>query len=175
MTLFSEAAGDLVLAAFVRLVGALWLVGSVFLVRQLRTQSAMDRMMAQISAAADELRAELPEDDPDRPPPRVRDPADEWEDRDDRRRRLWMYTQAVLLAVTGVSMAVLHGSAMWLVAALLAGQGAYFIWRETVRRNAPTPELAAAAAPDRSTVNAGWFSLIAASAVWIAGLRGLLS
>jgi len=175
MTLFSEAAGDFVLAAFVRLVGALWVVGSVFLVRQLRTQSAMDRMLSQIGAAADELRDESLEDDPDRPPPRSPDPAEDWVDRDDRRRRLWMYTQAGLLAATGVSMALLHSWSVWLAAFLLGGQGLYFIWREWTRRRAPTPEAAESAAPDRSTVNAAWFSLVAACAVWIAGLRGLLA
>jgi hypothetical protein len=174
MTLFSEAAGDLVLAAFVRLVGALWVVGAIFLVRQLRAQSAMDRMMAQISAAADELRDELPEDDPDRPPPRGDRAPDDWKDRDDRQRRVWLYTQAGLLMLTGGAMAFLHASAMWLSALLLGGQGVYFIWREWVRRRAPSPEAAEQAAPANSTVRAAWFSLAAASAVWIAGMRGLL-
>lgn len=174
MNLVSEAAGDLVLAAFVRLVGALWVIGSVLLVRQLRMQSAMDRMMDHIRAAGAQLREELPEDDPDRPPQRVPDPGEEWIDRDDRRRRIWMYSQSGLLALTGAAMAALHVWSMWLVALLLGGQGLYFMWREWMRRQAPTPEAAENAAPEHSTVNAAWFTLIAASAVWMAGLRGLL-
>ena len=71
-------------------------------------------------------------------------------------------------------MILLHPIAAWLVALLVLGQGAYFIWREYTARHAPNIECAAHARPTASTVNAAWFSLVVACLVWAAAYQGIL-
>jgi len=99
---------------------------------------------------------------------------DRWTDRDDAARRGWIAAQSVVLGITALSMIVLHPLAAWLVALLVIGQGAYFIWREHTARHAPNAESADHARPTTSTVNAGWFSLVVATLVWAAAFRGVL-
>jgi hypothetical protein len=100
--------------------------------------------------------------------PEAPDPADAWADRDDRWRRRWLVVQGALLLATGLAMGLYHVSAAWLIAALIAAQGVYFLWRERSARTAPTIEAGEGAKPARSTVNAAWFSLFAGSLVWTA-------
>jgi Flp pilus assembly protein TadB len=163
----AEAAGDVVLAGLIRLIGAFWVLGAIFLARRLRKDAQLDSMLAQLNRAAAEF-------DPEATAARA-DADEAWADADDRRRRWWMMSQAALLAATGLAMALLSPWAAWLCAALLGGQGAYFIWRERVRRTAPTDTIAEEAAPARETVNAAWFSLVAGCLTWIAFARGSLT
>jgi flagellar biosynthesis/type III secretory pathway M-ring protein FliF/YscJ len=95
-------------------------------------------------------------------------------DRDDAARRGWIAGQAVVLAITAITMVILHPFAAWMVALLVLGQGVYFIWREYTARRAPDAETAEHARPSASTVNAAWFSLVVATLVWAAAFRGLL-
>ena len=173
-----ETVGDVVLAGLIRLIGVLWAVGALLIARRMWTDRRLDAMIGELGRVASELEAEAREGAAD-PGARGRagfgkSETEAWIDRDDRRRRAYMTSQAVVLLATGLSMALMHASAAWLAALLVGGQGVYFLWREAARRRAPTPEAAAEAAPERSTVNAAWTSLAAAGLVWIAGVRGLL-
>ncbi len=168
-----------VLGWLVRGVGAMWLVGSVALLASLRREAQIDRMIAGIDKAASDLTDAIDAASEDDDPPAVRrspeqQAARDWEDRDDRSRRRWLALQSVLLAVTGLSMLFLHLSSAALVAALVAAQGFYFLWRERTAKSAPTADLAREARPKRDTVNAGWFSLGVATLVWAAAIQGLL-
>jgi hypothetical protein len=190
--------GDDLLGWVIRGIGLMWAIGAVYLALALRRESMLDRMIGKLDEASAQLAVDAgyaegelnklrndPDADPEqiadleaivaaRPGPKPRDAADEWSDRDDRNRRFWLAAQGVLLFVTGIAMAALHPFALWLVIALIACQGLYFIWRESVRRSAPTKEAADQAKPAQSTVNAGWFSLIAGALVWYASHRGVL-
>ena len=71
-------------------------------------------------------------------------------------------------------MLMLHPFAAWTAALLVTGQGVYFFWREHTARRAPNAEAAEHARPSKSTINAGWVSLLVACLVWAAAFRGLL-
>jgi ABC-type nickel/cobalt efflux system permease component RcnA len=149
----------------IRIAGALWLIGAFMLFRQIRAEMALDSMAEKLERTARELGADAPA---------AIDAADAWRDRDDRARRGWIAAQAVVLAATSLAMILLHPFASGMIALLVLGQGAYFLWREHIARRAPTPEAAIHARPSQSTVNAGWVSFAVAVLVWLAAFRGLL-
>lgn len=157
-----EAFSNGLLEWIIRIAGALWLVGAFMLFRQIRAEMALDSMTEKLERMARDLDADMPP------------PSDAWIDRDDRARRGWIAAQAVVLAATSLAMILLHPFASGMVALLVLGQGAYFLWREHAARRAPTPEAAAHARPSQSTVNAGWVSFAVAILVWLAAFRGLL-
>jgi hypothetical protein len=164
-----EAFSDGLLQWTVRVAGLFWLVGAFMLFRQIRTEMALDSLTAKLEKTVRDLetpviqKTETPEN------------TDRRADPDDAARRGWIAGQAVVLAATALAMILLHSFAAWMVALLVAGQGAYFFWREHVARRAPSPEAAAHARPSASTVNAGWISLVIAMLVWSAAFRGLLT
>ena len=147
----------------IRLAGLFWLIGAFMLFRQIRTEMLLDRMAAKLEHMARDVNTET-----------APDPIRRWKDRDDAARRGWIAAQAVVLAVTSVSMLMLHRFSAWLAALLVLGQGVYFLWRERTARAAPDPQSATHARPSQSTVNAGWVSLAVAALVWLAAWRGLL-
>jgi hypothetical protein len=149
----------------IRIAGVLWLVGAFMLFRQIRMEMALDNMTEKLERMARDLDADMPSPS---------DPIDAWTDRDDRLRRGWIAAQAVVLGATALAMILLHPFASGMIALLVLGQGAYFLWREHVARRAPTPEAAVHARPSQSTVNAGWVSFAVAILVWLAAFRGLL-
>ena len=182
-----EAISDAILPWIIRIAGFLWLIGAFILFRQIRMEMALDRMTSQLEDMARSVEADLLPDassedtygDIDAPvTPRAKPDeekaTDAWMDRDDAARRGWIAGQAVVLAITAITMVVLHPFAAWMVALLVLGQGVYFIWREHTARRAPNAETAAHARPTASTVNAAWFSLVVATLVWAAAFRGLL-
>lgn len=182
-----EAVSDAILPWIIRIAGFLWLIGAFMLFRQIRMEMALDRMTSQLEDMARSVEADLPTDAPsedtygdiDAPvTPRAKSDeekaTDAWMDRDDAARRGWIAGQAVVLAITAITMVILHPFAAWMVALLVLGQGVYFIWREHTARRAPNAETAAHARPTASTVNAAWFSLVVATLVWAAAFRGLL-
>jgi ABC-type nickel/cobalt efflux system permease component RcnA len=179
-----EAFSDGLLGWIIRIAGLFWLVGAFMLFRQIRMEMMLDRMTSRLETMAREFEAEGIEDDdgygnldaPVKSAPRTQaeQAIDRWTDRDDAARRGWIAAQAVVLGVTALAMIVLHPIAAWLVALLVIGQGAYFIWREYTARHAPNAESANHARPTTSTVNAGWFSLVVACLVWAAVFRGVL-
>jgi len=173
-----EAVSDAVLPWIIRIAGLFWLLGAFMLFRQIRMEMALDRMTSRIADMTGEFVAEAEETDD---APRLREKTDAerandaWIERDDAARRGWIAGQAIVLAATGLAMALLLYAAAWLVALLVLGQGFYFFWREHASRRAPSPEAAAHAKPSDSTVNAGWFSLVIALLVWSAAFRDLLN
>lgn len=182
-----EAISDAILPWIIRIAGFLWLIGAFMLFRQIRMEMALDRMTSQLEDMARSVETDLPPDAPsedtygdiDAPvTPRAKSDeeqaTDAWMDRDDAARRGWIAGQAVVLAITAITMVILHPFAAWMVALLVLGQGVYFIWREHTARRAPNAETAAHARPTASTVNAAWFSLVVATLVWAAAFRGLL-
>lgn len=173
-----EAFVDGLLGWIIRIAGLLWLFGALMLFRQIRMEMALDRMTKRIDRMVQDFGgAELAEEDaiPADPPPTPEQAAiDRWMERDDAARRGWIAGQAVVLTATALAMMLLHPFAAWMVALLVLGQGAYFIWREHTARHAPNAECAAHARPTASTVNAGWFSLILGCLVWAAAFRGVL-
>ena len=178
-----EAFSDGLLGWIIRIAGLFWLFGAFMLYRQIRMEMMLDRMTSRIETMTRDMEPDTAEDDTygdiDAPVQRAeRTPEeqaiDRWTDRDDAARRGWIAAQSVVLGVTALSMIVLHPLAAWLVALLVIGQGAYFIWREYTARHAPNADAASHARPTTSTVNAGWFSLIVACLVWAAAFRGVL-
>lgn len=173
-----EAFVDGLLGWIIRIAGLLWLFGALMLFRQIRMEMALDRMTKRIDRMVQDFGgAELAEEDaiPADPPPTPEQAAiDRWMERDDAARRGWIAGQAVVLTATALAMMLLHPFAAWMVALLVLGQGAYFIWREHTARHAPNAECAVHARPTASTVNAGWFSLILGCLVWAAAFRGVL-
>ncbi len=185
--MMGEAIWDGVLGWLIRLAGLFWVFGSFMLFRQIRMEMALDKMTSQLERAARDFKAEPgpetpPEDtygDIDAPVQRrvkseAEVAADRWMDRDDAARRGWIAGQAVVLAITGLAMMMLHPLASGFVALLVLGQGVYFIWREATARRAPTAEAAAHARPSAATINAGWVSLTIGCVVWMAAFRGVL-
>src|SRR5690606_13572917 len=128
----------------VRLAGLFWLVGAFMLFRQIRTEMALDSLTAKLEKTARDLeRDALASGDFEKPVIRktsAQEATDRWTDRDDAARRGWIAAQAVVLAATALAMLLLHPFAAWMVALLVLGQGAYFLWRETTARRAPSPE-----------------------------------
>lgn len=156
----------------IRGAGLLWLIGAFALFRQVRAEMMLDRMTADLEKAASALGAEAP---PERRQKSESQRAEEaWMDKDDAARRGWIAAQAVVLAAAALAMLMLHPFASWMVALLVMGQGAYFLWREHTARHAPSPAAAEHARPTQSTINAGWVSLAIAILVWAAAWRGLL-
>ncbi len=174
-----EAFSDGLLGWIIRIAGLMWLFGAFMLFRQIRMEMALDSMTSRLETMSREFEARGIMDDiaePSEPAIRTTEEqsVDRWMDRDDAARRGWIAGQAVVLAATSLAMMLLHPVAAWMVALLVLGQGAYFIWREHVSRNAPNAECAEHARPSRSTVNAGWFSLVLGCLVWAAAFRGVL-
>jgi len=185
-----EAFSDGLLGWIIRLAGLFWLFGAFMLFRQIRMEMALDRISSQLETMAREIEADAAEQgitaendidegfaDADRPT--SRNPPDKaleaWMDRDDAARRGWIASQAVVLTATALAMILLHSVAAWMVALLVLGQGAYFIWREHTARHAPSAEAAAHARPSAATVNASWLSLAVAILVWLGAFRGILA
>lgn len=182
-----EAFVDGLLGWIIRIAGLLWLFGALMLFRQIRMEMALDRMTKRLETMSRDFEASGITDDvadgeyadmdrPNEPAPRTAEEqaADRWMERDDAARRGWIAGQAVVLTATALAMMLLHPFAAWMVALLVLGQGAYFIWREHTARHAPNAECADHARPTASTVNAGWFSLILGCLVWAAAFRGVL-
>jgi hypothetical protein len=170
-----EAFVDGLLGWIIRIAGLLWLFGALMLFRQIRMEMALDRMTKRIEGMVQSFGGDDDDAIPDDPPPTPEQAAiDRWMERDDAARRGWIAGQAVVLTATALAMMLLHSFAAWMVALLVLGQGAYFIWREHTARHAPNAECAAHARPTASTVNAGWFSLILGCLVWAAAFRGVL-
>lgn len=160
----TEAASNELLGWIIRVVGLMWLIGAFVLVNSLRRDAMLDGMISKLDRIATDLAGEG----------KPKDAAEAWIDRDERNRRRWLGAQAVLLGVTGLSMAILSRFSVYLVAALIAAQGVYFLVREMAVRAAPTDEAREDARPSRSTVNAGWFSVAVGGLVWLASSRHVL-
>jgi hypothetical protein len=134
------AAGALI---FFRIVGALWVIGGVFLARQLLALGKIERALDQIGG------------DPDQ--------------KDDRGRDRWMLAGGALTALAGAAMLVGSWLSIPALCCVIAHQMLYFV-RQRRRELAAGSDADAAdeARPARSTINAFFFSLVmAVLAAWL--------
>lgn len=147
-----------------RAFGVLYVLGAVFLVRQLRMDAFLDRAISQIETMTDEIGADLERKAPTRStlPP------------DDPGRRAWLMSGAVLLFIAGVAMAIGHRLAVPLMVLLIVQQLAYFMRQRRRELRAATPEEAADARPAQSTRNGlYWCLVLTVFAAWL-GWQGAL-
>ncbi len=147
-----------------RAFGVPYVLGAVFMVRQLRMDSFLDRAISQIETMTDAIAADLEEKAPTRSklPP------------DDPGRRVWLMSGAVLLFIAGVAMAIGHRIAVPLMVLLVAQQLAYFTRQRRRELRATTPEKAADARPAQSTRNGlYWCLILTVFAAWL-GWQGAL-
>jgi hypothetical protein len=127
-----------------RAIGALWVVGGVFLLRQLWVNRDLDQAMRMLEKALGES------------------------SEDDHGRARWMAVGGVLTVLTGAAMLLALKLSVALLAALILHQMLYFIRqrrRELAARNAADAE---EAQPSIQTRNAFIFSLgVAVLAAWL--------
>lgn len=139
-----------------RAIGALYLLGGLFGMRQAFFWGKLEPQMDQLLDMLDGLDADRKGESA--PPARVTDNNRNW----------WLFAGAVLLAVSGGAMLVGHRSAAALLALLVIQQMAYFIRQRRMELRAQTAEHAEEARPERSTVNAFFGSLaVALLAAWL--------
>lgn len=117
-----------------RLVGALWLIGGIFLIRQLMTFGKIERALAQIG------------DDPNDDPGRDR----------------WMMAGGAATTLAGVTMLAGTRWALLAIALVVIHQLAYFIRQRRRELAAKSADDAEEARPARTTINAFFFSLVVA-------------
>jgi hypothetical protein len=129
--------------------GALWIVGGVFLMRQLYMNTQLDGMIAQLEKMAGEDGK----------------PSDEL---DDKGRERWLFAGGVLTIAAGAAMAFAHRLAVPLLAALIIQQLLYFIRQRRRELAAQTESGAEGERPSQQTIN-GFFTslLIATLAAWL--------
>ncbi len=145
--------------AVLRIVGVLWILGAVFLMRQLWFNSKLDPMIEALDQMAKEMGA------PD---------SGKKLDIDNGRER-WMAAGGVIMLAAGVAMGLGHRLAAPLLAALIVQQLLYFIRQRRRELNAADAGDALHERPSRQTVNAFFFSLfVSVLAGWLYW-RGALS
>jgi len=148
-----------------RVFGVMYVVGAVFIVRQLRMDAFLDRAIAQIETMTDEIAADLEQ----KAPTRSLLPAD------DPGRRAWLMGGAALTFLAGVAMAIGHRVAVPLMALLVVQQLAYFIRQRRRELRAATPAEAAEARPTNATRNGlYWCLALTVLAAWLGGQGALL-
>ncbi|MBU6371262.1 MAG: hypothetical protein KJS97_00925 [Alphaproteobacteria bacterium] len=125
-----------------RAIGALWLVGGLFLIRQLLTFGPLERALDQLSPDAAESA--------------------------DRGRDAWMLAGGVTTALAG---ALLLAGTRWALlglCAVIVHQMAYFVRQRRRELAAKTEDGAEDARPARATINAFFFSLcVAVLTSWV--------
>lgn len=150
MTLLDAAEGVL------RVFGALYVVGAVFLFRQLRADAFMDRAIEQLEAMAADFE-ERPA--PPRPP-------------EDPGRTAWMAAGGVLLIVAGVTMTLGLRVSVVALAVLTLHQMAYFVRQRRRELRAASAEEAEEARPTPEARNgfiSGLIMLVLAAGLERAG------
>lgn len=87
---------------------------------------------------------------------------------DDRGRPWWLFTGAVLLAVTGAAMVLAHWLSVVLLSLIIVHQLFYFVRQRRRELAATSPEQALDARPTRATIN-GFFAVLvlAVMAAWL--------
>lgn len=86
----------------------------------------------------------------------------------DHGRPWWVFTGSLLLIAAGAAMALGHASSVLLLSLIIVHQMLYFIRQRRLELRASTPEAAAEARPERSTVSGFfWALIVAALAAWL--------
>jgi hypothetical protein len=145
-----------VLIWLLRGAGALYLVGGVWMARQMWFWARLGPTMDAFYAAAESLQAE----NEGRAPGPV--------EKDDTRRTWWLFAGAALTAVTGFAMLLGHRLAPFLLGLLIAQQLLYFIRQRRRELNAASEDLRAEERPNRATIN-GFYGALAMGvlAAWL--------
>jgi hypothetical protein len=141
--------GEEIALLVLRAMGALWVVGAIFLMRQLWFNSKLDPMIAALEKAAGDLREQAGE------PPTSKKTIDI-----DNGRERWMAFGAVLTLASGVAMALGHRSALFILAANIAQQLFYFMRQRRREKAAPDAQTAAEERPSTETVNGFYATII---------------
>lgn len=137
---------ELIALLALRAMGAVWVVGAVFLLRQLWVNSKLDPMIATLEKIANEMREE---EGP--PPPKL--------DVDNDRER-WLLFGAVMTLVCGVTMALGLRIALALLSASIIHQLLYFYRQSRRERDAPDAATALMERPSTETTNAFYATII---------------
>jgi hypothetical protein len=149
---------DVVILWLMRLLGALWLGGSLFLLRQLWFNAKLDPMIDALEKMAAEMGA----------------PPDDAKIDVDNGRERWLAAGAVLTLATGAAMVVGSRFAAPLAAALIVQQLLYFVRQRRRELRALNAAAAAQERPSRAAVNGFYTTLLGAVlAAWLLW-RGLL-
>ena len=142
-----------------RIVGVLWILGAVFLMRQLWFNSRLDPMIEQLDRLAKEMGA----------------PGSGKKLDIDNGRERWMAAGGVIMLAAGIAMGLGHRLAVALLAAMVVQQLLYFLRQRRRELNAADAGDAVLERPSRQTVNAFFFSLgVTVLAGWLYW-RGALS
>lgn len=133
-----------------RSVGLLWIVGALFLLRQLWASRKLDTMIETLDRMAQEMGS-------------AAKPLDV-----DNNRERWLAAGGVVMLAAGVAMGLAHRLAVPLLAALIVQQLLYFLRQRRRELRAADQSDAVLERPSRQTVNAFFFSLImAVLAAWL--------
>ncbi|MGE3301602.1 MAG: hypothetical protein AB7M12_00635 [Hyphomonadaceae bacterium] len=137
-------------AAALRLMGVLWVVGGLMLMRELRRNAQLDSIIETLDKLAEDASR-----------PNAPDWADAGRDR-------WLFAGGVLTIASGVAMALASRFAVPLLAGSIVHQLLYFVRQRRRELRAPTPEAAAAERPTAHTVNGFFMALaMAVLAAWL--------
>lgn len=141
-----------------RAFGALYLVGGLWMARQMwfwaRITPDMDRLTRMLENFDAEMNDRAPAPAPTVP--------------EDRGRPWWLFAGALITAAAGAAMLLAHALAVALLAAVIVHQLLYFVRQRRHELAAPNQQAAAEARPERSAVN-GFFValLLAVFAAWL--------
>jgi hypothetical protein len=141
-----------------RAFGALYLIGGLWMARQMWFWARLSPDMRRLGQALESLSADMGGENAE-----VRELAET-----DRGQVWWLFVGALITAMAGAAMLLAHRSAVPLLAAIILHQMLYFVRQRRRELAAKTPEAAAEARPDPSTVN-GFFSalVMAVLAAWL--------
>jgi hypothetical protein len=158
--------GEELALLFLRAMGAVWVVGAIFLLRQLWINSKLDPMIAALEKAAEDLREQAgePPVEPKKKQPLV-----------DNARERWLVVGALMTIVSGVAMAAGHRSAMFLLAATILHQLLYFVRQFRREKAAPDEVSAVQERPSTETVNGFYATIILTMLTAWLYYRGALS
>lgn len=152
-----------VLVWVLRIFGALYLLGGLYVARQMWFWGRIGPSMNKLAQVTEDFRAE------------TEGRAPRHQQIEDTGRNWWIFSGALALAVAGASMIMAHRSAPWLLALVVVHQLFYFIRQRRRELAARTPEAAAEVRPQRSTIN-GFFAglVMMVMAAWL-GYAGALN
>jgi hypothetical protein len=143
---------DVIVLWLMRILGALWVGGSLFLLKQLWFNARLDPMIEALEKMAEEMGS---------PPDKAKIDIDNGRER-------WLAAGAVLTLAAGAAMAVGSRFAAPLAAALIVQQLLYFVRQRRRELRAPNPAAAAQERPSREAVNGFYTTLLGAVlAAWL--------
>lgn len=153
-----------VLIWVLRAFGALYVLGGLFLARQMWFWARIGPSMNKLARTLSDFQAELEPEKPRPAPALTEDVGRSW----------WLFAGAILTAVSGVAMLIGHRAAVPLLALLVVQQMLYFIRQRRAELRASSRADAEEARPTQATIN-GFVTalLLAVLAAWL-GWQGAL-